>query len=281
MDERKVLKVGNSSPSSSNPSFGNDDNDFQGSGNDGMMTGADVSSEMGGMDGGEGFNPSSPDGGPSSFDDMGGDGDNGGNEFDSDFDPGIDSDEQSDPRRYIQQLTGKLSQKLRQYNEEDNNPDYDLNKYVLGMIGAQASKCLDDDGRKDVIAKINNPDTSDDIASDPGMAPDNGNGGDMNGMGDPGMEGGNPDGMDNGEQPDMEPMGGNDNGNNNNQNNPQGMGESKYGFFKTGDDSLDEIVSNLLNPDMEMERQPKPGRMDNNGKFRSGYRKSPFSNPDI
>ena len=46
---------------------------------------------------------------------MGGDMGNG-SEFDTNFDAGVDADEDTDPKKYIQQLTGKLSQSLRKYN---------------------------------------------------------------------------------------------------------------------------------------------------------------------
>lgn len=80
--------------------------------------------------------------------------------FDNDFDAGVDADEESDPKRYIQQLTGKLSQKLRDYNESLGETDADLNKYVAGMIVKQAVKGLDDNDKKEIIHKIN--DDSDD-----------------------------------------------------------------------------------------------------------------------
>ena len=40
------------------------------------------------------------------------------NEFDTNFDPGVEADEEQDPKKFIQQLTGKLSQSLRKYNEK-------------------------------------------------------------------------------------------------------------------------------------------------------------------
>ena len=50
--------------------------------------------------------------------DMNNMGDN--NEFDTNFDPGVEADEEQDPKKFIQQLTGKLSQSLRKYNENIN-----------------------------------------------------------------------------------------------------------------------------------------------------------------
>ena len=60
----------------------------------------------------------------------------------------------TDPKKYIQQLTGKLSQELRKYNNEQENPDEDLNKYVAGMIIPQASKGLTDKGKREIIKKV-------------------------------------------------------------------------------------------------------------------------------
>lgn len=83
-------------------------------------------------------------------------GDDGMGGFDQEdgFDAGVDADADSDPKKYIQQLTGKLSQELRKYNDEQPNPDEDLNKYVAGMIIPQASKGLTDKGKNEIIKKV-------------------------------------------------------------------------------------------------------------------------------
>lgn len=86
--------------------------------------------------------------------------------FDNDFDAGVEADEENDPKKYIQQLTGKLSQKLRDYNESLGETDEDLNKYVAGMIVKQATKGLDDDDKKEIISKINSDNESDDEPKD-------------------------------------------------------------------------------------------------------------------
>lgn len=86
--------------------------------------------------------------------------------FDNDFDAGVEADEENDPKKYIQQLTGKLSQKLRDYNESLGETDEDLNKYVAGMIVKQATKGLNDDDKKEIISKINSDDDSDDESKD-------------------------------------------------------------------------------------------------------------------
>lgn len=80
------------------------------------------------------------------------------NPYDTDFDAGIDTDEETDPKRYIQQLTGKLSQSLRKYQEDLPTPDADLDKYVAGMILKQATEGLDDEDTKEILKKMNNED---------------------------------------------------------------------------------------------------------------------------
>lgn len=106
--------------------------------------------------------------------DMGGEGledPNAGGEdsqFDTNFDAGVEADEDSDPKTYIQQLTGKLSQSLNSFNNEQG-ADAGLNKYVASMIVAAACKNLDEKDKKEIIEKINSAqsDTEDSM-------PDNG-----------------------------------------------------------------------------------------------------------
>ena len=75
--------------------------------------------------------------------------------FDSNFDAGVEADEETDPKKYIQQLTGKLSQSLNSYNNENGEPDTELGKYVLGMLVKQGVKGMDDKEKKEIIKKIN------------------------------------------------------------------------------------------------------------------------------
>ena len=85
-------------------------------------------------------------------------GNNGGempSEFDSNFDAGVEADEETDPKKYIQQLTGKLSQSLNSYNNENGEPDTELGKYVLGMLVKQGTKGMDEKDKKEIIKKIN------------------------------------------------------------------------------------------------------------------------------
>ena len=75
------------------------------------------------------------------------------NPFGGNFDAGVQADEDTDPEEYIQQLTGKLSQSLKDY--DDQNPGkLDLDKYVAGMIIKQAVKGMDEGERKKIIKKI-------------------------------------------------------------------------------------------------------------------------------
>lgn len=73
------------------------------------------------------------------------------NPFDHNFDAGIG--DENDPN-YIQRLTGKLSQKLRDQIKEKGE-DSDLSKYVLNMIVSAAAPSLDDSDKQDVIEKLN------------------------------------------------------------------------------------------------------------------------------
>lgn len=75
-------------------------------------------------------------------------------EFDTNFDAGVEADEEQDPKKYIQQLTGKLSQTLRKYNEDNGQPDVDLNKYVVGMIAKQGTEGLTKDDTDEILNKI-------------------------------------------------------------------------------------------------------------------------------
>ena len=118
---------------------------------------------------------------------MGGEDPNamGDDQFGGDFDAGVEADEDTDPENYIQQLTGKLSQSLKDY--DDQNPGkLDLDKYVIGMIVKQAVKGMDEGERKKVIKKIKEtPLPSDDqmddastegVESDPALDGDMGGG---------------------------------------------------------------------------------------------------------
>lgn len=76
-----------------------------------------------------------------------------------------DDPENMDPKKSIQQQTGKLSQDLNNYYNE-NGPDADLSKYVMGMISAQATKSMTDSDKKEVIQKIKKGDVADNEESE-------------------------------------------------------------------------------------------------------------------
>lgn len=75
--------------------------------------------------------------------------------YGADFDAGVEADENTDPKKYIQQLTGKLSQSLRKYNQSLPQPDADLDKYVAGMIVKQAIEGLPQEDVSEILDKVN------------------------------------------------------------------------------------------------------------------------------
>jgi hypothetical protein len=93
----------------------------------------------------------------------------GGSVFDTNFDPGVEADENTDPKKFIQQLTGKLSQSLRTYNDEQGQPDVDLNKYVAGMINKQATEGLSEEDVEEILTKIQSDEPIQEPPMDNGM----------------------------------------------------------------------------------------------------------------
>lgn len=178
--------------------------------------------------------------------DMNNMGDN--NEFDTNFDPGVDADEEQDPKKFIQQLTGKLSQSLRKYNENNGQPDVDLNKYVAGMITKQAMEGLSQDDADEIIDKIK---ADEDFSMEDGDRENQG------------IEQGNDQTM---QQMDNQmPM---DNGNFNQFQQPN-ESTIKRGY------KIDEIVNGVLNG-TENDKQPYQ-KTDN----KKSFRKKPFSSPNF
>lgn len=96
-----------------------------------------------------------------SMDPMGGEPQDQGNGFGGNFDAGVEANEETDPEKFIQQLTGKLSQSLKKYNDENGDDETGLNKYVAGMIATQASKGLTDSEKDEIIKKINSGNVED------------------------------------------------------------------------------------------------------------------------
>ena len=170
------------------------------------------------------------------------------NEFDTNFDPGVEADEEQDPKKFIQQLTGKLSQSLRKYNENNGQPDVDLSKYVAGMITKQAMEGLSQEDADEIINKIK---SDEDFSTED---EDNGN---------QEIEQGN-------NQP-MQPM-----------DNQMPMDIGKDNQFQQPNEStlkkgykIDEIVNGVLNG-AENEKQPYQ-KTDN----KKSFRKKPFSSPNF
>ena len=97
---------------------------------------------------------------------------------DEPFDAGVEADEETDPKKFIEQLTGKLGQSLRKYNEEQGQPDFDLEKFVVNsVLSATHTSEMDEDDKKDIIKKVNTSgndesnndgDSSDDNSTDNG-----------------------------------------------------------------------------------------------------------------
>lgn len=88
------------------------------------------------------------------------------------FDAGVEADEDSDPKTYIQQLSGKLGQSLRKYNEEQPQPDFKLEKFAINsVISATHTSDMDDADQNDIINKIKKSggDKGDSPNEDPSM----------------------------------------------------------------------------------------------------------------
>jgi hypothetical protein len=74
---------------------------------------------------------------------------------DEPFDAGVEADEESDPKKFIEQLTGKLGQSLRKYNEEQGQPDFELEKFAINsLLSATHISEMDAEDQKDIISKV-------------------------------------------------------------------------------------------------------------------------------
>ena len=74
---------------------------------------------------------------------------------DEPFDAGVEADEETDPKKFIEQLTGKLGQSLRKYNEEQGQPDFELEKFAINsLLSATHTSEMDADDQKDIINKV-------------------------------------------------------------------------------------------------------------------------------
>jgi hypothetical protein len=71
------------------------------------------------------------------------------------FDAGVEADEETDPKKFIEQLTGKLGQSLRKYNEEQGQPDFELEKFAINsLLSAAHTSQMDAEDQKDIIKKV-------------------------------------------------------------------------------------------------------------------------------
>ena len=106
--------------------------------------------------------------------------------FDSQpFDAGVDADENSDPKKFIEQLTGKLGQSLRKYNEAQGQPDFELEKFAINsLLSATHTSEMTPEDQKDIIGKIEKSGGEGESSSEPAPEEPTDKGGDEMGMGD-------------------------------------------------------------------------------------------------
>jgi hypothetical protein len=72
------------------------------------------------------------------------------------FDAGIEADEETDPKKFIEQLSGKLGQSLRQFAKDNGQPDFELEKFAINsVISATHTAQMDEEDKNDIIKKIN------------------------------------------------------------------------------------------------------------------------------
>jgi hypothetical protein len=81
---------------------------------------------------------------------------------DEPFDAGVEADEEVDTEKYIQQLSGKLGQTLRSYNETEAEPNFELEKFAVNsVLSATHTGEMDLSDQKDIIKKVKNSGTDD------------------------------------------------------------------------------------------------------------------------
>jgi len=74
---------------------------------------------------------------------------------DEPFDAEVEADEDTDPAKYIQQLSGKLGQSLRQYTDDEGQPDFDLEKFAVNsVLSATHTGEMDKEDQRDIINKV-------------------------------------------------------------------------------------------------------------------------------
>jgi hypothetical protein len=77
-----------------------------------------------------------------------------------------DGSEGNDAKKEIQRMTGKLSQDLRTYNDDNGDQDTELNKYVANMIVKQAAKSMTPSDVKAVVGTLNDGSSSESDTND-------------------------------------------------------------------------------------------------------------------
>lgn len=74
---------------------------------------------------------------------------------DEPFEAGVEADEESDPKKFIEQLTGKLGQSLRKYNESQGQPDFELEKFAINsLLSATHTGEMEPNDQEDIIKKV-------------------------------------------------------------------------------------------------------------------------------
>jgi hypothetical protein len=98
---------------------------------------------------------------PFGGEDMGGEDMGGEKPFDDEpFDAGVEASEEESPEKYIQQLSGKLGQSLRNYTETMGQPDFDLEKFAINsVLSATNSAEMDQEDQTDIINKVKSSST--------------------------------------------------------------------------------------------------------------------------
>jgi hypothetical protein len=86
---------------------------------------------------------------------------------DEPFDAGVEADEDTDPAKFIQQLAGKLGQSLRQYTDNQGQPDFDLEKFAVNsVLSATHTSEMDQSDQKDIINKVKGAGKDDNESND-------------------------------------------------------------------------------------------------------------------
>jgi hypothetical protein len=103
------------------------------------------------------------------------------------FNAGVEADEESDPKKFIEQLTGKLGQSLRKYNEAQGNPDFELEKFAINsLLSASHTSEMQPQDQDDIIKKVKEAGNQNDDEDNTDDSKDNSN---NNGSNDDGSNG--------------------------------------------------------------------------------------------